>query len=148
MPNQIADDSRQIFNALAHGVAGNHTAAQELLLPILKRSELAMYATLCVLAEAAATDALQQRHPGEHFGIKVEHIATGAEANTNVLPPGVRFAAQFTTAHANRDPDTTHALYRALYEANPDDLTVGIRALYDMAITSLRAVVDRRRSAS
>lgn len=139
-------DSKQIFEALTHGVAGDHDTAMDLLLPILKRDDQTMYATLCALAESASFDARQQHEPGQHFGIEVEEIATGAAASADDLPPGIRFAARFVTAHANRDWDTTNALYRALYDADPEQMVIGIRAVYDMAVASLRNFVERRRA--
>ena len=139
-------DSKQIFEALAHGVAGDHDSAMRLLLPVLKRNPRSMYATVCSLAESASFDARQHQEPGEHFGIEVEHMDTGAEGNANDLPPGVRFAAQFVTAWANRDHDTADALYKALARQDPDEFVVGIRALYDMAVVSLRAMVERKRA--
>jgi hypothetical protein len=137
-------DSKQIFEALTHGVTGDHDTAMNLLLPILKRTPQSTYATLCALAESASFDARQQNKPGQHFGIEVEHIDTGAEASTDDLPPGIRFAARFVTAWANRDHGTADALYRALHE-DPDQFAIGVRAVYDMAVVSLRSFCERKR---
>lgn len=143
---QIEADSSRIFEALTHGVAGDHDTAMSLLLPALKRNPRSMYATVCSLAESASFDARQHQQPGEHFGIEVEDIKTGAEGSTNDLTPGVRFAAQFVTAWANRDHDTADALYKALHRQNPDEFVIGVRALYDMAVVSLRAFCERKRA--
>lgn len=142
---QTAAGSRRILEALAHGVAGDDDTAWALIRPIARRHDEAMYGVFCAIAEAAAFDALQNQRPGEHFGIEVENIHTGETTAIDVLPPGIRFAAQFVTARANRDEDTAHALYRALYNADPDDLGVGLRALYEMAVVSLRAFCERTR---
>lgn len=139
-------DSRKIFEALTHGVAGDHDTAMALLLPVLKRNPRSMYATICSLAESASLDARQHQQPGEHFGIQVDDLHTGAEGSTNDLPPGVRFAAQFVTAWANRDHDTADALYKTLHRQDPNEFAIGVRALYDMAVVSLRAMVERRRA--
>lgn len=139
-------DSQQIFEALTHGCAGDDDTAWKLLDPIVRRSNQAMYATFCAIAEAAAFDALQNQKPGEHFGIEVENTETGEPGSIDAFPPGVRFASQFLTARANRDEDTADALYMALYNGSPDDLGVGLRALYDMAVVSLRAYVERKRA--
>lgn len=139
-------DGKQIFEALAHGVAGDHDAAMALLLPVLKRDPRSTYATVCSLAESASFDARQHRQPGEHFGIEVDDIRTGAEGSANDLPPGIRFAAQFVTAWANRDHDTADALYKALHREDPDEFVIGVRALYDMAVVSLRAFCERKRA--
>lgn len=143
---QADADSQQIYEALTHGVAGDHDTAMTLLLPVLKRSETSTYATLCALAESASFDARQHQQAGEHFGIEVDNIAAGAPGTADDLPPGIRFAARFVTAWANRDEDTANALYRALYVEDPDQLAIGVRAVYDMAVVSLRAFVERKRS--
>jgi hypothetical protein len=36
----------------------------------------------------------------------------------------------------------------AIYRDSPDDLAIGLRALYEMAIVSLRAFVERKRQES
>jgi hypothetical protein len=139
-------DSRKIFEALTHGVAGDHDTAMSLLLPVLKRNPRSMYATVCSLAESASFDARQHQQPGEYFGIQVDDLHTGEEGSVNVLPPGIRFAAQFVTAWANRDHDTADALYKTLHRQGPDEFVVGVRALYDMAVVSLRAFCERKRA--
>lgn len=143
---QIEADSKQIFEALAHGITGDDNTAMAMIRPIVRRSDAAMYATFCSLAESASFDARQQPAPGEHFVLEVEDIETGAEGSVDVLPPGVRFAAQFVTAWANRDRETAEALYVAMYQSSPEDLGVGLRAIYEMAVVSLRAMVERRRA--
>ncbi|MER6534352.1 hypothetical protein ABT215_11175 [Streptomyces sp900105755] len=143
---QIAADSNQIFEALTHGVAGDDDTAWDLLAPIAQRSNHAMYAVFCTIAEAAAFDAIQQQGAG-NFVIEVEDVETGAEGSVDELPPGVRFATQFLTARANRDEDTAHALYLALHQNNPDELGIGLRALYEMAVVSLRSFIERKRAA-
>lgn len=143
---QTEADSRQILEALTHGIAGDDDTAWKLLRPIVRRSDAAMFATFCTIAEAAAFDALQNQQPGEHFGIEVENIHTGEEGSVDAFPPGIRFAAQFVTARANRDEDTAAALYRALYTTDSDDLGIGLRALYEMAVVSLRAFCERKRA--
>lgn len=145
-PAQLDADSKQIFKALAHGVAGDDDTAWALIQPIVRRSEAAMFATCCALAESAAHEAIQQHGPGG-FVLEVEDIATGAEGSVDVLPPGVRFAAQFMTAWANRDQDTAEALYWALYTSDPEGFAVGFRAVYEMAVVSLRGFVERKREA-
>lgn len=143
---QIDADSQQMFEALAHGVAGDDDTAWELICPIVRRDETAMFAVFCSLAESAAFDSIQQHGTG-NFVLKVEDITTGAEGSVEVLPPGMRFATQFLTAWANRDQDTAEALYLALYRTDPDELGVGLRALYEMAVVSLRGFVERKREA-
>lgn len=143
--DQINADSNHIFEALTHGVVGDDDTAWKLLRPIVRRSEQAMFAVFCTIAEAAAFDAIQQQGAG-NFVLEVEDIETGAEGSVDVLPPGVRFATQFLTAWANRDQDTAEALYMAAYKSDPDELGIGLRALYDMAVVSLRAFVERKRA--
>jgi hypothetical protein len=139
-------DSKQIFEALTHGVAGDDDTAWKLLRPIVRRSEQAMFAVVCTIAEAAAFDAIQQNGAG-NFVLEVEDVETGAEGSANELPPGIRFATQFVTAWANRDQDTAEALYVALAKSDPEELAVGLRTLYEMAVVSLRGFVERKREA-
>ena len=139
-------DSQQLFQALAHGVAGDNDTAWNLIHPLIHRDNTAMYGVFCGLAESAAFDNLQQHGPG-NFILEVEDIATGADESADVLPAGVRFAARFVTAWANRDHDTADALYRGLYTTDPEALADGLRALYEMAIVSLRAFCERKREA-
>ena len=143
-PAQIEADSQQIFEALCHGVAGDNNTAWTLIRPIVRRSNQAMYAVFCTIAESAAFNAIQQQGAG-NFILEVEDIRTGAAGSVDELPPGVRFATQFMTAWANRDQDTAEALYLGLYETNPDALGVGLRTLYEMAVVSLRGFVERKR---
>lgn len=139
-------DSRQLFEALAHGVSGDDDTAWAMIRPLVRRDEAAMYGVFCALAESAAFDSIQQHGPGG-FVIEVEDIVTGTEGSVAVLPTGVRFAVQFVTAWANRQQDTAEALYLALYRSDPDELGVGLRALYEMAVASLRGFVERKREA-
>jgi hypothetical protein len=143
---QTEADSSNILEALSHGIAGDDDTAWGILQPIVRRSDATMFATLCTLAEAAAFDALQTQKPGEHFGLQVDDIHTGTEGSAEDLPPGIRFAAQFVTARANRDEDTADALYRALYMRDPENLAVGFRTVYEMAVVSLRAFCERKRT--
>lgn len=141
-------DSRQITEALSYGIAGDDARAMELLQPIVDRGRRATYALLATLAEAASMDARRQQ-PGMHFGITVEHTITGAAGSADDLPPAIRFAARFVTAWANRDQDTTLALYEAVAghaeEHGTSHLVDGIGAVYDMAVVSLRGVLERER---
>lgn len=143
---QIDADSQHIFEALAHGVSGDDDTAWNLIRPIVRRSDQAMFAVFCSLAESAAFDSIQQ-HGAGNFVLEVEDLATGAEGSVEVLPPGVRFATQFLTAWANRDQDTAEALYLALYRSEPEALADGLRALYEMAVVSLRGFIQRKREA-
>ncbi|WP_439947231.1 hypothetical protein [Streptomyces sp. BBFR109] len=145
-PANADADSKQLFEALTHGVAGDDETAWALIGPLVRRDDTALYGVVCGLAESAAFDTLQQHGPG-NFVLEVEHLDTGAEGSTDDLPPGVRFATQFVTAWANRDHDTAEALYLALYRSDPDALGVGVRALYEMAVVSLRAFCERKRKA-
>lgn len=145
-PNADAD-SRAILDAIANGVTGDHQAAFDLLLPILKRDPQSMYGVLCALAEMASAEMRLHQKPGDFFGIEVEHLG-GAEASISDAPPGVRFATQFVTAWANRDQDTADALCLAMYDGDFHALVVGIRLVYDMAIVALKGVLEQQRGSA
>lgn len=141
---QASFDSDQINQALAHGVVGNDQAAWSILDPIVRRGRSETYAVLCTLAEAAAFNAREDREPGGYFGLKVRDVVTGRTGSADDIPPGARFAMQFFTARLNRDEETAYALFMALHQTDPDGVAVGFRILYGMAVTSLRAIRERK----
>ncbi|MGA5340461.1 hypothetical protein ACPCK3_15060 [Streptomyces griseoincarnatus] len=149
--NAHAWRARIIGEAIAHGVAGDQERGLRMLQPLVDAGPRSTYALLASLAETAAHTALQNQRPGEMFGMPVENTATGQAAPMDVLPPPVRFAAQFTTAWANRDRDTALALFQAFAFASDDagtpDLGDAIGLLYSMAVTTSTEVVRQARQA-
>lgn len=141
--------TRIIGEAVAHGVAGDQERGLAMLQPLVDAGPRSTYALLAGLAETAAFTALRDQRPGEMFGLPVEDTVTGQAASVDVLPPPLRFAAQFTTAWANRDRDTALALFNTFAfesdRAGTPDLGDAIGVLYAMAVTTSTEVVRQTR---
>ncbi|MEU1309456.1 hypothetical protein ABZ419_11255 [Streptomyces cinnamoneus] len=148
-PDHDADVTR-IMTALAHGIHGRHQAAMDLLMPIMQRGPQATCCMLAALADAATLNARRHQPPGTHFGLAALHL-DGSPGDIDNAAPGPRFAARFVTAWANGDHPTAYALYEAMLTGEAkrtmsDDLAIGIRTVYDMAVTSLRDMRQRENS--
>ena len=138
-----------VAEALARAVAGDEIEAGMLLAPLIAESRPSCYALAAMLAETASHIARREQTPGT-FGITVENTVTGASGSVDVMPPDIRFAAQFVTAWANRDQDTAQAHFDALAdEAEASDgpeLVDGILQLFAMAVTTAKAVCAEERA--
>ncbi|AIV35566.1 hypothetical protein [Streptomyces sp. CCM_MD2014] len=144
-----ADFHRITGEALSHGIAGDRMRGVALLQPLVDAGPLSTFALLGGLAEVAAHTALQNQLPGETFGLPVNNVLTGEPASADVLPPPLRFAAQFVTTWANRDRDTARALFETFaFESDrtgSPDLAEAIGLVYDMAVTTGAEVVRQAR---
>jgi hypothetical protein len=134
-------------DALARAVAGDVRGGGELLVPLIADGRRTAYGLAAMLAETASFLARREQQPGTFFGTTVEHVVTGEPLGIEELPPEVQFAAQFTTAWANRDNDIAMALFGALVnkaEASEGaELVDGILTLFRMAVATAQAVCDR-----
>lgn len=146
---QFAEDTDTIMTALAHGVTGDTEAGLTLLEPLVQRGPVQAAGVCAALAETLSAEARAKQAPGSFFGFLVA-TTDGQWADANDLPPGIRFAIQFSTAWANGERDTAYALFDALTGDQTDEqmqaLGDGIGALFDMASASLRDVVERKRA--
>jgi hypothetical protein len=146
---QFTEDTDTIMTALAHGVTGDTEAGLTLLEPIAQRGPVHAAGICAALAETLSTEARAHQEPGTFFGFLVA-TTDGQPADANDLPPGIRFAVQFSTAWANGERDTAYSLFDALTDGQTDEqmqaLGDGIGALFEMASVSLREVVDRKRA--
>ncbi|MCR8574724.1 hypothetical protein [Streptomyces sp. Isolate_219] len=146
---QFTEDTDTIMLALAHGVTGDTDTGLTLLEPIAQRGPVQAAGICAALAETMSAEARAKQTPGHFFGFLVA-TTDGQPADANDLPPGVRFAAQFSTAWANGERDTAYSLFDALIDGQTDEQmqTLGdsISALFEMASASLREVVDRKRA--
>ncbi|WP_413808172.1 hypothetical protein [Streptomyces sp. OE57] len=142
---------RLIAEAVSHGVAGDQPRGVALLQPLVDAGPRSTYALLAGLAEVAACTALENQRPGTMFGLPVENIATGQPESVDVLPPPLRFTAQFVTAWANRDQDTARALFDTFAgeadRTGSPDLGDAIGLLYGMAVATSTEVVRAHREA-
>lgn len=146
-----ADQSPQeiVSEALARAVAGDEIEAGMLLVPLIADSRSSCYALAGMLAETASHIARRDR-AGARFTIDVVNEATGRTASVDVMAPDIRFAAQFVTAWANRDQDTTVALFNALVDqaeaTDGPELVDGILRLFALAVVTAKAVCAEERA--
>ncbi|TFV33151.1 hypothetical protein E4K10_30185 [Streptomyces sp. T1317-0309] len=137
-------------DALARAMTQDWHGAGELLVPLIGVGYGNAYGLAAMLAETASFIARRDQADGTFFAMPVEDINTGEEVSVDDLPPHVAFAAQFTTAWANRDHDTAEALFRALWEqASPPDgveLVDGLLFLFRMAVETSKAVTAEERA--
>jgi hypothetical protein len=150
MTRPYEEEPRVIGEALAYGVTGDQERGLSLLQPLVDAGPLSTYALLSALAEAAAFTALQNRRPGQTFTLPVVHEVTGQAASGDVLPPALRFAAQFVTTWANRDQAAARALFNVFAHDSDrhgtPDLAQAISLVYGMAVmTSIDVVKETRR---
>jgi hypothetical protein len=140
------DPAETIMAALAHGLTGHPEKAAPLFEPFLAGPTTA-FGLCAALAETTVRTDRQAAPKDSAFGLLVLDANTGQHGDINTLPAGIRFAAQFAAAWANDDRDTATALFDALAYADTEEaadaLAVGIRALYDMAVTTLSEQTGR-----
>ncbi|MCX5112183.1 hypothetical protein OOK13_40390 [Streptomyces sp. NBC_00378] len=141
------DPSETIMAALAHGMTGHPEKAAPLFEPFVKGGPTTTVGLCAALAEMSAFGPRKALSKGDTFGLLVLDAHTGQRGDINSLPPGIRFAAQFSTAWGNGEQDTAYALFRALVEPADEQaaeaLADGIRALFDMAVVSLNEMTGR-----
>ncbi|QNT94862.1 hypothetical protein HEP81_04589 [Streptomyces griseofuscus] len=140
---------RIVGDALAKGVAGDLEGGVDLLVLLIAGGWSSAYALAAMLAETASHIARRDQQPGTVFGMPVQNTETGEWASAEVLPPHVRFAAQFTTAWANRDRAHAEALFTALYERSAPDgseMVDGLLMLFQMAVCTSEEVIAEERA--
>jgi len=142
------DPSETIMAALAHGMNGQPEKAMPLFRPFIEGGAVTTVGLCAALAEMSAIGPRRDLPKGGTFRLLVLDADTGEHGDINTLPPGIRFAAQFSTAWGNDDRDTAYALFEALVspgtEAAAEASADGIRALFDMAVVSLNELTGRR----
>ena len=138
-----------VHEALVRGVEGDLTGGAELLLPLLTNGTGTQYAVASMLAEIASFITRRDQVSGP-VPMLVPNEVTSAGA-IEATPPGIAFAAEFTTAWANREHDTAEGLFAALVRTTTGDgieLLDALIALFQMAVaTSVEIVAEQRRAA-
>ena len=138
------DPSETIMAAHAHGMSGNPQAGMALLKPFFETPRHLV--SLCAaLAEGTAMIARKQNPDADGFGLLA--FRDGALSDTREMPPGERFAAQFTSAWINGERKTAYALFNALRgsdsEQDAEHMADGVLSLYAMSVASMRALTGR-----
>ncbi|MFM9590772.1 hypothetical protein ACKI16_29720 [Streptomyces scabiei] len=146
-PSELA--STIVGEALAHAVAGDTMTGGMLLVPLIEEGRRSCYALAGMLAETASHIARRDQASGT-FGIVVDNLATGLPGSVDVLPPDLRWAAQFVTAWANRDQDTAAALFTTLADqaeaTEGPELVDGLLRLFTMAAATAKEVCAEQRA--
>lgn len=136
-----------IMAALAHGMTGHPEKAAPLFEPFITGGPTTALSLCAALAETTVHTNRQTLPKNGAFGLLVLDAKTGKHGDINALPTGIRFAAQFTAAWANHDRDTARDLFDALVHTGTDEaaeaLADGIRALFDMAVSTLSEMAGR-----
>ena len=140
IPTAPCDDPAEtIMAAVAHGMDGNPMLGLSLLGPFIQGGPTTTVSMCAALASMVGV-AAEQQNPGARgtFGLLAFH--DGVPTDTRAMPPGLRFAAQFTAAWVNDQSQTAYALFDALVgeetDENARNLAEGIHALYEMAVSS------------
>ncbi|MEU7010403.1 hypothetical protein [Streptomyces sp. NPDC046332] len=132
------DPAETIMAAVAHGMSGNPALGLSLLGPFIEEGARTTVSMCAALASMVAVAAEKQHPAAGTFGfIAIHH---GYPTNVAALPPGPRFAAQFTAAWLNGQQQTAYALFHALtFQERDEDaanLAEGVLALYELAVES------------
>lgn len=145
IPTEPQDDPNEtIMAALAHGMTGNPHAGMTMLKPFFETPR-AMVSLCAALAECTAL--LARKHSPSADGFALLALRDGTPADVSEMPPGERFAAQFTSAWINGESKTAYALFDALHasgtERDAEHLADGVLALYQMSVASMHALTGR-----
>jgi hypothetical protein len=132
--------SDRIGRALALGLADRHQDAWAEIKAAVAPDSVAMYATVCGLAEVAVADRVAA-NPGGVFGLAVKH--EGRPAGAQDAPAPQRLAMQIMAAQANRDFDTTKALFKAAMNMDPASVADATLILYQAALKTSRERIAR-----
>lgn len=138
------DPSETIMAALAHGMTGNPQAGLAILKPFFETPRTLV--SLCA-ALAESTAMVVRRHNPDADGFALLAFHDGRPSDAQEMPPGERFAAQFTSAWVNGESKTAYALFDSLHasgtEQDAEHVADGVLALYAMSVASMRALTER-----
>ncbi|MEV6504849.1 hypothetical protein AB0M61_01845 [Streptomyces sp. NPDC051642] len=138
--------SRLVYEALAHGVAGDTEGAFNNLNTVCEEADQPrMYGVCCGLAEAGAhmlrklygERAPKSPEDGMFFLQELEPGAVGED-------PAKAFSVRFLTAWANGDTDTTDALFSAATHASNEEYVDSVCALFADVVGICRLALDEQ----
>ncbi|WP_319052639.1 hypothetical protein [Streptomyces europaeiscabiei] len=147
MAMSTEDASRLIFEALAHGVAGEGDTAISKLNSVCEDADgPRMYGVCCALAEAG-THMLRKLYgdqapktPADGMFV-FQELVPGATLDD----PAKTFSMRFLTAWANGDTDTTNALFSAATRASNVQYIDSVCALFADVIGITRLALDEQK---
>lgn len=142
------DASQLIYEALAHGVAGDGDTAFDKLNSVCEDADQPrMYGVCCGLAEAGAhmlrriygDKAPKTPDDGMFILQELEPGAVGKD-------PAKAFSIRFLTAWANGDTDSTDALFTAATHASNEQYIDSVCALFADVIGITRLALDQQKT--
>jgi hypothetical protein len=140
------DASKLIYEALAHGVAGDGDTAIDKLNTVCEDADgPRMYGVCCALAEAGAHMLRRvygdkaPKTPDDGMWI-MQELRPGDTDND----PAKTFSMRFLIAWANGDQDTTDALFTAATHASNEQYIDSVCALFADVIGITRLAMDQK----
>lgn len=139
------DASQLVYEAIAHGVAGDGDTAFDKLNSVCEDADQPrMYGVCCALAEAGAhmlrriygDKAPKTPDDGMFILQELEPGAVGKD-------PAKAFSIRFLTAWANGDTDSTDALFTAATHASDEQYVDSVCALFADVIGITRLALDQ-----
>ena len=148
MAMSTEDASTLIFEALAHGVAGEADTAIDKLNSVCEDADgPRMYGVCCALAETGAH--MLRRIYGDEAPKTPEDgmwIMQELEPGAMNDDPAKAFAMRFLIAWTNGDTDTTNALFTAATRASNEQYIDSVCALFADVIGITRLALDQQKN--
>ena len=148
MTMSTEDASQLIFEALAHGVAGESDTAIDKLNSVCEGADSPrMYGVCCALAETGAHMLRRiygdkaPKTPDEGMFV-LQELQPGATDND----PAKAFSMRFLIAWANGDRDTANALFTAATRASSEQYIDSVCALFADVIGITRLALDQQKT--
>lgn len=139
--------SQLVFEALAHGVAGDTEGAFDKLNSVCEQADQPrMYGVCCGLAEAGAH--MLRKIYGDQAPKTPEDgmwILQELEPGAADKDPAKAFSIRFLTAWANGDRDTTDALFTAATHASDEQYVDSVCALFADVVGITRLALEEQK---
>lgn len=139
--------SQLVYEALAHGVAGDTEGAFDKLNAVCTQADWPrMYGVCCGLAEAGA-HMLRKIYGDQAPKTAADGMFIFQELQPGALAddPSKTFSMRFLTAWANGDRDTTHALFTAATKASDEEYVDSVCALFADVVGICRLALDEQK---
>lgn len=149
MTMSTEDASQLIFEALAHGVAGEHDTAINKLNTVCEGADQPrIYGVCCALA-GAGTHMLRQIYGDQAPKTPADGLFIFEELQPGAIDgdPAKAFSMRFLTAWANGDTDTTDALFTAATRASNEQYIDSVVALFVDVIGITRLALEQQKPA-
>ncbi|MFL1903128.1 hypothetical protein ACJWDR_29085 [Streptomyces tauricus] len=148
MAMSTEDASKLIFEALAHGIAGDGDTAINTLNSVCEEADgPRMYGVCCALAEAGS-HMLRKVYGDQAPKTSEDGMFVFQELQPGALDgdPARTFSMRFLTAWANGDTDTTNALFTAATHASNEQYIDSVCALFADVIGITRLALDQQKT--